>query len=108
MSRSRLSGPAEARVIALAEDVAAAVIDRFESSKRARGLLALVQEHDGDIHEIRIEVRGRTRKGDLLGAGGWFTIPALGVAPPAPPKAIPCRANAPPPKPKKRKPRRPA
>ena len=82
MSRARLSGPAEARVIALAEDVAAAVIDRFESSKRARGLLALVQEHDGDIHEIRIEVRGRTRKGDLLGAGGWFTIPALGVAPP--------------------------
>ena len=100
MSRARLSGPAEARVIALAEDVAAAVIDRFESSKRARGLLALVQEHDGDIHEIRIEVRGRTRKGDLLWAGGWFTIPALGVHPP---EVEPDK-----PKRKKRKPRRPA
>jgi hypothetical protein len=100
LSRARLSGPAEARVIALAEDVAAAVIDRFESSKRARGLLALVQEHDGDIHEIRIEVRGRTRKGDLLGAGGWFTIPALGVHPPETEPDKPKR--------KRRKPKRPA
>lgn len=82
MSRARLSGPAEARVIALAEECATAITDRFEASKSARGLLALVQEFDGDVHEIRVEVRGATAKGRRWGAGGWIAIPEIGIAPP--------------------------
>ena len=93
------------RMIALLEALSDGIADRLRGDKQTRGLLALVQEIDGDVYAITLRVEGRTIDSRLpYVAGCEITSRALGIARPGKPKAIPRRAA-----PRKRRPKpRPA
>lgn len=106
MSAARLSGPSEARMIALAEVVGEAIQDRLMLDPSARGLVALVQEHDADLYEIEIAICGRlSATGKRFAAGGRVTIEALGIGAPTVKVRVPRRGTTPR---RKAKPRPPA
>ena len=82
--RARLDGPAEARMLALSEGFADAVIARLESSRTTRNLIGLVQELDGDLYGIEVIVHGRrSTGGKRFGASVTVAARSLGIAPPA-------------------------
>lgn len=83
MSGARLSGPTEARTLALAEIFGEAISDRLMLDPRARGLLALVQELDAHVCMIDASIHGvLLGSGKPLTAGIELRIPALGVCDP--------------------------
>jgi len=93
---TRLAGPTEARMIALAEVVGEAIQDRLMLDPSARGLVALVQEHDADLYEIEIAICGRlSATGKRFAAGGRVTVEALGIGPAKVKVRVPRRAAAP-------------